>query len=170
MNAARAYHTAALLRDGKVLVAGGMGDRLLSLDSAELYDPATGTWTLTNPMNHAHRFPLAALLADGRVLVTSSGTNLSEIYNPANGTWSDLGEPANFPFRLETASLLPDGKVLFEGIIRPGTSAGVVYDPLARSWTPTSAIGTEFQGAVATLLRNGQVLVAGAISDGRAFS
>ncbi|MGD0411026.1 MAG: kelch repeat-containing protein [Verrucomicrobiota bacterium] len=178
MNAARAYHTATLLRDGKVLVAGGMGDRLQTLDSAELYDPATGTWTLTGPMNHPRRLHMATLLADGRVLVTGYSTNVSEIYDPATGKWSDLGDLANLPFPRKTATLLPDGKIFFagtvsifsEGTVRLENSGGEIYDPTARTWTPAAAIETVFQSPVATLLRNGHVLLAGANSGGKNFN
>jgi hypothetical protein len=173
MNNARAFHTATLLRDGKVLAAGGMGDRLQPLDSAELYDPATGTWTLTSPMHHARQRHLATLLADGRVLVSGA-----EIYDPSTGKWSELGDLADLPFPRKTATLLSDGKIFFagtvstfsNGTVRSEHSGGEIYDPAAGTLTPPSAIETVFQSPVATLLRNGQVLLAGANSGGRNFN
>ena len=68
LNTARSYHTATLLPDGRVLVAGGGGNNDF-LASAELYDPATGTWTLTGSLNVSRIYHTATLLADGRVLV-----------------------------------------------------------------------------------------------------
>ncbi|MCI0607991.1 MAG: hypothetical protein L0Z71_02880, partial [Anaerolineae bacterium] len=76
MSIARAGHAAALLNDGRVLVAGGLGGSG-SLSSAEVYDPATGTWSATASMINARdRFP-ATRLADGRVLVVGGGYDLS---------------------------------------------------------------------------------------------
>ena len=67
----RGDHTATLLTDGRVLVAGGF-DNIVRLASAELYDPATGSWTATGSMTTAHSGHTATLLPDGRVLVVES--------------------------------------------------------------------------------------------------
>ncbi|MDH4334942.1 MAG: kelch repeat-containing protein, partial [Chloroflexota bacterium] len=71
MIGARGNHTATLLRDGKVLVAGGYGSGWLN--SAELYDSDTGSWTLTGKMNQARAGHTATLLNDGTVLVAGGG-------------------------------------------------------------------------------------------------
>src|SRR5262249_28742599 len=70
MMKARSRHTATLLPNGKVLIAGGRGTNTLSRSSAELYDPATGVFTLTGAMADARDNFSANLLADGRVLVS----------------------------------------------------------------------------------------------------
>ena len=71
---ARDFHTATLLPNGKVLVAGGAnGSGFLA--SAELYDPATGTWSATGSLNTARYQHTATLLADGKVLVVGGGGN-----------------------------------------------------------------------------------------------
>ena len=73
MNAARLYHTATLLANGEVLVAGGENYTDGYLDSAELYNPATGKWTLTGTMTTKRWGPQAVLLQNGQVLVAGGG-------------------------------------------------------------------------------------------------
>ena len=74
MNTARKDHTATLLPNGKVLIAGGGYDvNVQSFNSAELYDPATGTWTMTDVMNSTRYSHTATLLPNGKVLVTGGG-------------------------------------------------------------------------------------------------
>ncbi len=86
--APRESHTATLLPDGRVLVAGGEGDASTSagfaLASAELYDPVSGTWSATASMAAAHREHTATLLPDGRVLV-AGGAPSAELYDPGSG-------------------------------------------------------------------------------------
>src|SRR3954470_17480143 len=73
-------HTATLLSDGKVLVAGGIANSVPD-KTAELYDPARGTWKLTGSMATARFFATATLLRDGRVLVAGGGTATAELYD-----------------------------------------------------------------------------------------
>src|SRR5215217_2711562 len=73
LGTARAYHTATLLGNGTVLVAGGIGSTGTSTSSAELYDPATGIWTATGSMGTAHHNHTATLLTNGNVLVAGGG-------------------------------------------------------------------------------------------------
>ena len=152
----RAGHTATRLSNGKVLVAGGINDngsKDVTLASAELYDPATGHWTATGSLGAAREFHTATLLTTGKVLVQGGGTNTAELYNPATGTWSPTGNPL---FSGNTATLLPDGKVLIVG----GTSAEL-YNPTTGVWTLTGSLGAARSGHTATLLPNGKVLVVG---------
>ena len=112
---ARDGHTATLLLNGKVLVAGGYPNGALS--SAELYDPATGTWTPTGSMGTGRQFHTATLLSSGKVLVAGGvdsnfdGLSSAELYDPASGTWTAT---ANMGHRRSqhTATLLSSGKVL----------------------------------------------------------
>jgi len=126
-------HAAALLQNGKILVAGGSddGDLTSTLASAELYDPVTGTWSFTGNLNASRIFHSVTVLPDGRVLVTGGYTdnwvpanggfaasptslNSAELYDPATGRWSvtaNLNTTRNF----HTGTLLPNGKVLVAG-------------------------------------------------------
>lgn len=115
-------HTATLLPDGRVLVAGGSAynDVPTPLHSrAELFDHATGTWTESGSMFEARYRHHAALLPDGRVLVASGISFWSydpvppEIFDPANGTWS--GVPMLQPRSQFPIVTLPDGTVLALG-------------------------------------------------------
>src|SRR5258708_5555922 len=97
MNVARAGHTATVLTDGRVLVAGGGYDA-----SAEIYDPASTTWTSTAPMKVARGRHAAVRLADGRVLVVAGNpynAASAELYSPATNSWAltgSLNVPRNF--------------------------------------------------------------------------
>jgi len=89
----RAQHTATLLPNGKVLVAGGRNG-FSNLAAAELYDPATGIWSSTASLNHQHAQQTATLLRNGKVLVVGGydGDFLrpyAELYDPVSETWTD---------------------------------------------------------------------------------
>ncbi|BBL77018.1 kelch repeat-containing protein [Methylomagnum ishizawai] len=166
----RDAHTATLLTNGKVLVAGGYGNNQ-SLASAVLYNPASGTWTPTNPLPEARIFHTATLLTNGKVLV-AGGYNDSQslasaaLYDPASGTWTATGSMSQVRYN-HTATLLPNGKVLVAGGDHPGdpvhqTSGAELYDPATGTWSATGALPQTVDfGHTATLLPNGKVLVAG---------
>ncbi|HZQ46124.1 MAG TPA: kelch repeat-containing protein [Verrucomicrobiae bacterium] len=193
----RAGHVAILLRDGKVLVAGGRGNfkegvddpKLASggyydnatgklilttsrLNSAELYDPAAGSWTATGSMIHPCSWPKAVLLADGRVFVSLSEVGdgpryAPEIYDPATGKWVETAEPAEARYPACTA-LLANGTVLVaQKFGNPPADPPVEwFNPADGTWTSASAMKTEFESPTATLLRNGEVLVTGVNGQG----
>jgi Galactose oxidase, central domain/Kelch motif len=176
LNNPRFWHTATLLSDGTVLVAGGGGPREQTfpyhgLASTELYDPATGNWTVTGSLNVARLVHTETLLADGRVLVTGgwpdppthSGLLASaEIYDPATGTWTRTVN-MNVARGAHTATLLLDGRVLVVGSrASTSSSSAELYDPATGNWTLTGSTVTPHYGYhTATLLPNGMVLVAG---------
>ena len=120
MGAFRQSHTATLLLSGKVLVAGGENN--FPLNSAELYDPATGTWTATGSLATSRSSHTATLLPNGNVLVAGGFTdqnffplNSAELYDPNSETWTPTAS-MNIPARaVHTATLLLNGKVLVAG-------------------------------------------------------
>ena len=167
LNTARYSHTATLLRNGMVLVAGGFDSSLTGVSaSAELYDPASGTWTPTGSLNTARVLHTATLLPNGMVLVAggldSSLLDVSasaELYDPASGTWTAMGS-LNTARSEHTATLLPNGMVLVAGG-HGALASAELYDPASGTWTTTGSLNTARSEHTATLLPNGMVLVAG---------
>jgi hypothetical protein len=116
-----------------VLIAGGYGIGLTILSSAELYDPATGTWAATASMRSKRAEFTATLLLDGTVVVSGGQGGpkpTSEIYAPATGTWSSVGNLIEAR-TAHTATLLPDGRVLVVAGFGTGPPAQVDHSPLA---------------------------------------
>ena len=149
LGTSRARHTATLLPDGKVLVVGGnLSIRPFSyLASAELYDPASGTWTATGSLATGREYHTATLLPNGMVLVAGgfNGSELAsaELYDPASGTWTAT-ESLPTVRRIHTAALLPNGKVLVAGGYALGgaLASAELYDPASGTWTATGSLDT----------------------------
>lgn len=129
---ARYNHTATLLRDGRVLVAGGVARAAgttsvaTPLTSVELYDPRTGVWSSAASLHLARHRHTATLIGDGRVLVTGGAScgaeeyetcplDSAELYNPVTGAWTSVASAMSFRRRNHTATLLPNGLVLVAG-------------------------------------------------------
>lgn len=174
----RAFISTAL-NDGRVLVAGGFvdgGDKCKSsncLVGAELYDPATGTWSVTGSLATARGFHAAALLGDGSVLVSGGGQDgapsaRSERYLPASGTWVSSGEMFS-PRRRHSLTPLSNGWVLAAGGYDASTgihASAELYDPRVGAWCVTGSMGQGRYGHTATALPDGRVLItAGASND-----
>jgi hypothetical protein len=143
LNTARIGHKATLLPNGKVLVVGGLvhcGEDFCSFtNSAELYDPATGTWSYTNSLHTERSGHTATLLQNGKVLAAGGFSNCAnwrsgcsilnsaELYDPATGKWSItayLNRGSYAP-----ATLLTNGRVLVAG--DAGGNTAELYDPSA---------------------------------------
>jgi hypothetical protein len=178
-----------LLSSGKVLAMGGVdGIGTFSHDpvEAELYDPGTGSWTLTSSLNTGRSYHSVTLLkpvapsTESRVLVvggdnqTTGYLDSAEIYVPATasstGTWEITGHLSTARDS-HTATLLNDGRVLVVGgfTMLPGQIVGTVlasaelYDPVLGAWSSAGNLAKGRYTHTATLLKDGRVLVAGGV-------
>jgi Domain of unknown function DUF11 len=174
MNVAHYQAVATLLPNGKVLVAGGNSDinGATPITTAELYDPATGTFALTGAMTSGHHSATATLLPNGKVLIAGGHTTgeqpVAELYDPAVGTFATTGAMASARYNA-TATLLPNGKVLVAGGHNyfSGTLASAeLYDPATGVFSAAGSMTVARESAAAALLNNGRVLIAGGDIDG----
>jgi hypothetical protein len=176
----RSSHTATLLPNGKVLVAGGTNSiygfpSLGILASAELYDPASGTWTPTGNLAGARSGHKATLLPGGKVLVAggfytppqAAGVALAtaEVYDPISATWLATGSLGAARY-YHTMTLLPGGQVLVAGGFyssnRSNSRASAeLYHPASGIWVATGSLTSARTGHEAALLPTGEVLVTG---------
>jgi N-acetylneuraminic acid mutarotase len=178
----REEHTATLLSNGKVLVAGGTDGRGTVLASAELYDPVKDRWTSAGSMSATRIDHTATLLPSGKVLVAGGvvmpypapSLGSAELYDPSTNAWS-MAAPMIESRTRHTATLLPDGRVLVAGGQRfdfhdgglfPGRPTGAeIYDPKANRWSSTAPMGASRLAQSATQLPDGRVLVTGGLDD-----
>ena len=179
LNTGRSWHTATLLQDGKVLVAGGFSGGgtngncpcfFFVTNSAEIYDPATGIWSVIASLNTERGSHTATVLQNGEILVAGGTNGLingdldtdpitnAELYDPRTGRWS-VTASLNAPRESHTATLLPDGKVL--AAAGESTDTAELYDPSTGVWSFTGSLSNAGSGNTATLLPDGKVLVVG---------
>ena len=161
MTVARAAHTATLLLDGRVLIAGG------GSASAELYDATSQTFTATGSMTLAQDARSATLLANstlpnyGKVLMAGGGDLIAELFDPTAGTFTATGSMVA-PHLGQTATLLRNGQVLIAG---GETVKAELFNPSTGAFTATGSMTVSRSGHTATLLPNGRVLIAGGVQD-----
>ena len=183
MTVARMIQSATLLPNGRVLISGGWTTTLVSgknltdsfLASAELYDPATGTFSPTGSMATARNNATTTLLPDGRVLVAGgvgqSGVGLTsaELYDPATGTFGPTGSMISGR-SMAAATLLPNGLVLVAGgwggappppVYETPLASAELYDPKTGTFSPTGSMSAGRGSPTAIRLHDGRVLIDG---------
>jgi len=155
-------HTATLLPNGKVLLAGGGRD-----PGDAVYDPSTSKWSPAASLATSRAYHTATLLPDGKVLIaggTSEGKELAsaEIYDPSCNSWSSAGS-LEMQRERHTATLLPNGKLLVTGGrgISRNVSSAELYDPSSNAWSSAGKLAKGRFEHTATLLPSGKVLVVG---------
>jgi hypothetical protein len=172
MNTARISHTATLLPNGKVLIAGGFADDTnhpgaSALTSAELYDPSDGTFIPTGDMTAARAVHRATLLNNGKVLITggvpaccTGPSNSAELYDPSTGTFAPAANMTRVAPCGRRDTLLPDGKVLIVDWDWdcPGPISAEVFDSESGTFTSLNP-GPMFAATTASLLTDGKVLL-----------
>ncbi|RKG99025.1 PKD domain-containing protein [Corallococcus carmarthensis] len=161
------------LPSGKILVFGGSVSSNPILGTAELYDPATATWSSAGTMGTSHYNPAVTLLPSGKVMVTggfatypaTTPLRAVDFYDPATNTWT-AGPQMAFARGAHTATLLPSGKVLVVGGVSTGDSVAnrvvELYDPATNSWVPVASLVYARSNHRAVLLPSGKVLILGA--------
>ncbi|MFI7121769.1 Kelch repeat-containing protein [Amycolatopsis sp. NPDC049868] len=182
---ARWNHSATLLEDGQVLVAGGQTERSprngTATASAELYHPGDGSWTSIEPMTDPRAGHQAVALHDGRVLVIGgtaeigsgvyTGLGFCELYDPSTGKWTPTGSLAG-PRWNHTATVLADGTVLVTGggwsgmvgdwvFKKSGDWTAQRYDPAIGEWSMEENLSCARVWHQAVALKSGKVLVIG---------
>ncbi len=129
----RSGHKVIALKDGRLLVVGGVGGKkILSAvvpviwDTAEVYEPKTNQFKLVGNLAVAHALPGLTLLDDGRVLAVGGGcliqlpnnlgviTNVAELFDPKTNTWSSAGKMKT-PRMLFEAYNIGNGRILHIG-------------------------------------------------------
>src|SRR5437016_7862317 len=169
LNQPRAEHTATLLTNGTVLIAGGRDAAGQPLASAEIFDPATGGYRLlASPLPAPVWGHTATRLDDGTVLIAGGQRGAryrraAQLFDPTSDTFAAL-TPMSTPRGRHTATLLRDGRVVvIGGTDGVGPLASLeIYDPTTRTFSlAPSALEGARQAHPATLLPDGRALLAG---------
>ena len=157
----------------RLLVSGLVALLLGALLALPALAAGSGTWTVTGSMNAQRYEYTATLLQNGQVLVAGGVDDFNrprasaELYNPSTGTWTTTGSMQTGR-SFHTATLLPNGQVLVAGgqpsadLGCPNdTASAELYNPATGAWSTTGSLNQARDEHTATLLTNGQVLVAG---------
>lgn len=171
MPTAHVYHGAAVLTNGKVLVAGGLSAVGVFSSAAQIYDPVANTWTSVASMAKTRLSPALVALPNSRAMAISGfdGTSESattEIYDVATGTWT-AGPSLPISYFACRGITLQDNRVMVVGQENgvAGSMEVAIFNPTNMMWTLAAPMSTRRVDPTITLLSNGRVLVAGGAPD-----
>jgi hypothetical protein len=169
----REFPGAARLNDGRVLVVGGYNNADGALDSAELFDPKTNTFSPLGATLAVRRYaPAVARLPDGRILV-AGGWNITDndlasadVFNPSTNSFSAVGSLA-VPREEAAAAPLPDGRVLVAGGYSNtgAVNSTEIFNPQTNTFSPGPTVPVAAFGSAAAAVSGGRILVAGGRDD-----
>jgi N-acetylneuraminic acid mutarotase len=181
LHTARYGSAAAVLQDGRVLVAGGMyldktvGPRVL--DSSELWDPGSGAWSRVGRLAQTRGNASAVVLTDGRVLIvggieddSSAEQASAEVYDPASGRWAPAGTLATARRGFALIALSDGGALVAGGMTAGGftrLSSVERFDPASDTWSEAEDLPVAVAGAAGIRLLDGRVLMAGGSAHDR---
>ncbi|MRG97637.1 Kelch repeat-containing protein [Polyangium spumosum] len=176
MAEARRLHTAVLLDDGRVLVTGGRRATTSGFDvsyTSEIYNPATGTWSLVSGSSGERHSHTATRLANGKVLIAGGldfdGNAIgSRIFDPATGAFTSIVGSAAQRYA-HSASLLPDGRVLLAGGRNASgspLSSAHLFNPATNTWQTTDLLQNARSNHIALNLQGDRVLFIGGLGAG----
>ena len=158
----RRDHTATRLSDGTVLIAGGVHVQSAGVEepltSAEVFDPVTGRFRLTNSLPEGRSGHVAALLKNGKVLIVGGGEQTLVLYDRDSGSFLSSSGARSRIQRMRAATTLQDGRVLLSGDL---SRAVEIYDPESDDIVKSVTVSTRRVQHTATLLNTGDVLIAG---------
>lgn len=167
LNSGRAYFTLTLLKNGKVLAVGGLNTAAAggAMASAELFDPATGTWAPTGSLQTARYGHLASILPDGKVLIAGGSVANTELFDPATGSFTaGPSTPLFFLTYYSQSVTMPNGRVLLVGG-NNDKKALAVYDPGTNTFLSVAAtLSSARNDGRASLMKDGRVIVTGGYS------
>ncbi len=169
----RVFATATTLKDGRVLVVGGLRN------TAELYDPATNAFQRVGNLGEARVGHVAALLPSGKVLIaggfvkpppSAEVTKSAEVFDPATGMWTKLPDMPT-PRGNATATPLKNGLLMVAGGRVELTPLNYVdfYDEKTNAWQSGSPMVLPHALHTANAMSNGDVIVMGS-ANGEVFS
>ena len=171
MNENRMWHHAIVMPNGNVALIGGIRKGFISLNNAEIFNPADGTFTTVN-MQYTHAAPAVAEMQDGRYLIAGGSSSYgvpqydeSEIFNPSDSSFTSVGDMVRFRANGGSA-VLNDGRVVIAGAWWTHNDAhtmGELYDPESQSFTGIGPFTISRARAAVVPASDGDALILGGV-------
>jgi hypothetical protein len=162
-------HSATLLTNGMVLVAGGANGNGSALSTAELFNPTTGRFTVTHNLNAARLFHTATMLDHGQVLVAGGNNSVAALASAERFTIQNLFVPTGSMRSARTfhsATLLDSAGLIGQVLVAGGFGSAAlasteIFNPITGTFRAAASLKFARLVHTATLLNDGSVLIAG---------